>query len=715
MRSAPLLALLLAVSSAFAADRTLSRELTDYLTKREAQTSVLDGALLICKEVYPDLDVDAERRAIVKLAAKLSAALANVKPIAKQAEVLAKFIFEEEKFTTPKKDDAEAFLLSDVMKNRRGNCLGLSVLCLALAEEAKFTLHPVPVPSRSGAGHMLVRFVEGTAIRNFDPGERGAERPNSYYEKEFKLTAADLKSGYVLSNAGKRDVLFTLLINLGGAHIEARRAADAVPLLKAALNMRADLPAAHSNLAAARLILGDTAAAEKSYNEALKLDPKFFPARLGKADIAFRKNDPGAEKLIADLAALEPDNLPVRTLQANLQLKRNDLDGAIKTLTAMSALPAADSTVFNNLGKCLAARGDIDKAEAAYRKAIERDEKNPDPHTELGKLLEALGRKDEAAVEFAAAKKLSEPENAGIVIGVKQPAEKPEYPEGTTTIPFRIFANRVFVPIRLNDKVDAEGLLDTGAEVSIINRARVKIDLPQVGSENLHGDMIGKLAVKTVSLASLSIGKVTPKKLSIGAVEQGAGTKFENVDFLLGMDVLGKWRFTLDFEHSLLVLWPEKSKLPPASAGIDRVQTGVVSPPAGAATRPFVLSTLNQKHTATFLIDTAADAPMFVAFQKPSDMGLATQPTASGAVTLHDGGKKMELSFYPATFATLSIGPKGIFNEVAGRVVDASAVKNSLTQQDLKFLNVIGLPFLKTLRALHVDMPAKTVWLDREK
>src|SRR5436309_2576199 len=113
----------------------LSRELQEYLRRPEAQVRVLDGALLICKQAYPDLDPAAERKVIATLAAEFKHEVTGKTAPREQAAALARVLFERQHFLLPEKDDAEAFLLTDVVRNRRGNCLGLSVLCLALAEE----------------------------------------------------------------------------------------------------------------------------------------------------------------------------------------------------------------------------------------------------------------------------------------------------------------------------------------------------------------------------------------------------------------------------------------------------------------------------------------------------------------------------------------------------------------------------------------------------
>ncbi len=143
--------------------------------------------------------------------------------------------------------------------------------------------------------------------------------------------------------------------------------------------------------------LGDAAAAEKCcYAAALRVDPKFFPARVGMADLALRRGDANAGKLIDDLLAAEPASVPARTLYAGLLLQRNDLRGALKTLNELSALPTADVTVWNNLGKCYAMSGDMALSEVSYRRALIYDDRSADAHCGLGRALLAAGKRDDA-------------------------------------------------------------------------------------------------------------------------------------------------------------------------------------------------------------------------------------------------------------------------------------------------------------------------------
>jgi len=146
-------------------------------------------------------------------------------------------------------------------------------------------------------------------------------------------------------------------------------------------------------------MLGDTASAEKAYAAALKIDPGFFPARIGQVDLAVRKGDPNAAKLIDAALAIEPDNVQANTMLANLQLQRKDFAGALKTLNNLSALPTADVSVWNNLGRCYALNGDVALAELSYRRALMFDDRSADAHCGLGRALIVGGKN--SAVEAA--------------------------------------------------------------------------------------------------------------------------------------------------------------------------------------------------------------------------------------------------------------------------------------------------------------------------
>lgn len=386
----------------------LGREFEELLARPDASIDLAAGALLIAKEQYPDLVLETYLKQLDDLGAKLADELANAPTVKARLDALRKIVFEQEKFGLPKKDDAAAFLLSDVLKNRRGNCLGLSVLCLAIAERAGLKLFGVPVPSRlSGPGHLLVRYDDGTNRVNFDPTEQGATHPDDYYKELFKLAGADLKDGYILGNASRRDVLNLILVNLGGARVEDGRAADALALLERAVNLKPNYAPALNNLGAARLECGDVAGAQAAYRDALKADSRTVGARLGLAAVALRQDKPDeAELEVMEALTVEPGNMQAKSLQANIHLARREFRAAKALLDEIAQAAPKDVRARCNIGTALLAAGDSASAEAAFREAIAIDPAHADAHFGLGEALRAVGRGDEARAAYAEALKL---------------------------------------------------------------------------------------------------------------------------------------------------------------------------------------------------------------------------------------------------------------------------------------------------------------------
>ena len=388
----------------------LSKELQDYLRLPERALDLGQGALLISREEHPELDVAAKLKVLDALGERLTSALTKAGTPRERLDALKRLLFEEERYRLPEKDDAAAFLLSDVLELKRGNCLGLSVLCLALAERAGLggKLFGVPIPSRrSGAGHLLVRYSDGTAAINFDAVEQGAEHPNAHYEKLFELKPADLQGGYILGNASKKDVLNLLLVNLGGARVEAGQALKARPILELAVLCKPEYAPAHVNLGAACFSLGDLEGAARAFKRALELDSGSVGGRLGLAGVCLRLGQvERAEEEAMTVEALEPENAQAKSLLANVHLARGEFRAARVALAAVVRSAPKDQQARCNLGTACRLGGEFAEAEQVFREALGLDPQYADARYGLGEVLRSMGRAKEAADEFAAALKL---------------------------------------------------------------------------------------------------------------------------------------------------------------------------------------------------------------------------------------------------------------------------------------------------------------------
>ena len=181
------------------------------------------------------------------------------------------------------------FQLSSVLGDRRGSCLGLGALYLAIGERIGIPLDGILLP-----GHFFVR-TRGPASHNVELLRRGEAMPDEWYRKKYgpwpetgsayfrPVTVAELGAihwynrGNELRAAG----------NLGAAEQAFARAAQEFP----------GFAEAHASLGAAKQQRGAFAEAEASYRAAARAWPD-LPGLAHNLEIlrAQREQDPAAQR-----------------------------------------------------------------------------------------------------------------------------------------------------------------------------------------------------------------------------------------------------------------------------------------------------------------------------------------------------------------------------------------------------------------------------------
>jgi hypothetical protein len=297
----------------------------------------------------------------------------------------------------------------------------------------------------------------------------------------------------------------------------------------------------------------------------------------------------------------------------------------------------------------------------------------------------------------------------------EEPAPKaaPPDPAGAV-VPLKVFADRCFIPVTLNGAVACEAILDTGSEATLLNRARVEVkDLRPAGVSQLQGAHVGAVGAEQVVLDSLALGDCLLRNVSIGAIRHGKDQQLGMLDLILGMDVLGTRRFTLDFESRRFVWWAPKAALPPAGPGVERIRVPLGRSTADPGTRPWAEGIANGKHRALFLVDTGAGPVLLLNLKKPEDAVLPLDGPLCARLPVNDGGNRRELSIFRANLTKLELG-HAAFENVSAEVLDASPVVGPVLRQELGYgYHTIGTTFLKTLKAVHFDFPGRAILLDR--
>jgi regulator of sirC expression with transglutaminase-like and TPR domain len=231
----------------------------------------------------PPAEREAAMGAIAAIATRVQRQLRNG---VRAADALNRVIFDELGFARELEDpDARFLRLGSVLTSRRGSCLGLGAVYLALGERLGpaygFAVDGVLAP-----GHFFVRVADRAGPRDVELLRRGEQMPESWYRQKYDVPdGAGLPYLRALSRA---EMLAVYDYNLGNDQRHRGRLRDAAASYARAVAGFPQLAEAYASLGLVRRQTGALVDAEKAYRAAWATNPRL----------------PGLEK---DLAVLQQE------------------------------------------------------------------------------------------------------------------------------------------------------------------------------------------------------------------------------------------------------------------------------------------------------------------------------------------------------------------------------------------------------------------------
>ncbi|HEY0709137.1 MAG TPA: transglutaminase family protein, partial [Polyangia bacterium] len=186
---------------------------------------------------------------------------------AADAQALARAIFEESAFVR-EVDSTELrhVLLPDVLASRKGSCVGLGTLYLALGEKLGIPLEGVVVP-----GHFFVRARTPTGdVRNLELLRQGEVMPDSFYRDKYLTNRAAPAFFRPLTT---REIAAVVRFNVGNELRRANRLTEAARFYRRAAEDFPQWGEAHASLGLVLQLAGDRAGARAAYAAAAKAEP----------------------------------------------------------------------------------------------------------------------------------------------------------------------------------------------------------------------------------------------------------------------------------------------------------------------------------------------------------------------------------------------------------------------------------------------------------
>jgi len=177
-------------------------------------------------------------------------------------DALNRLIFEELKFEREVESDSVKFmLLPYVLEHKKGSCLGLAALYLALAERLKLQVHGVLVPR-----HFFLR-CQG---RNIELLRRGESMPDEWYKKTWQVPEG---AGAYIRPLTEAELLAVFRFNLGNARRMQGGYQQAEKIYRQVIDAFPEFAEAHANLGLVLQLQKKFKPAEEAYLRARFLQP----------------------------------------------------------------------------------------------------------------------------------------------------------------------------------------------------------------------------------------------------------------------------------------------------------------------------------------------------------------------------------------------------------------------------------------------------------
>jgi regulator of sirC expression with transglutaminase-like and TPR domain len=196
------------------------------LVAEDSGLALLEAAVSIAQDEYPELDVQSVLSEIDTLAAKLKARVPADAAAVQRLRLLNRYFYRELGFAGNVNDyyDRRNSFINDVLAQRRGIPLTLALLYIELAGQLGLTARGVSFP-----GHFLIklRMPQGEVVLDPYNGrslsrEELDERLAPYRRRQGLVGEFEAPLGLFLQAAQPRDVLARMLRNLKEIHRSGR-------------------------------------------------------------------------------------------------------------------------------------------------------------------------------------------------------------------------------------------------------------------------------------------------------------------------------------------------------------------------------------------------------------------------------------------------------------------------------------------------------------
>jgi tetratricopeptide (TPR) repeat protein len=316
--------------------------------------------------------------------------------------LINEYLFDELGFTSiDKADDPNDLFLHHVINNKRGYCLSLSILYLAIAERLGVPLYGVVVP-----GHFFVRYDDGTVRFNIETTSKGGSTSDEHYKEKFNVPENQEQNIY-LKNLNPLQTLGCFFNNLGDSYLTVGNVKQAQTALERAVEINPSLSESRMNLGNIYLQADRIDDAIYQYKQALKYNPTDGPSHNNLGNAYFRKglsND--AISQYSQALKLDPDFIEAYKNLSSVYLEKKMYSKAVEEIKKALFLKPKDAELYFRLGDIYREKQDYNQAIREYKKAIGFAPQMADAYYNIALCYRGLGQTEEEIAGYKTALKI---------------------------------------------------------------------------------------------------------------------------------------------------------------------------------------------------------------------------------------------------------------------------------------------------------------------
>jgi regulator of sirC expression with transglutaminase-like and TPR domain len=212
-------------------------------------------ALSLAKEFYPDINVDAYSKTIDSLAERVRRLVNDSDDPNVKVDAINTVLFEQENFDY----DLEALagnrdepgFLNVLLDTKKGNCVSLPALYMAIAHRLGYPIYPVFAPA-----HIFLRYVDPRrGISNIETTHRGIYYPDKDYIESFNLDDRAGKVNNYLRTGTYREFLGCLVDKSASRYSRLGQPEKAIAYLEKAATLAPVWPNLYASLSLNHAIL----------------------------------------------------------------------------------------------------------------------------------------------------------------------------------------------------------------------------------------------------------------------------------------------------------------------------------------------------------------------------------------------------------------------------------------------------------------------------